>query len=208
PGGGADRALRESRGDPLMAVSREQIVQTAEKFVSRGKIEAAIREYRKVLAENPNDANTLNRVGDLYARIQRIDEAVDLFNQIAAQYTKEGFFVKAIAIYKKIIKLNPTHLEVYERLAELYHKQGLVNEARTQYQVLADYYLKHENPTSAIAMYQKMAEVEPENPTYHVKLPELYHQLQLTEKALAEYRIIAELMLGANHAQEAAQVYE
>jgi tetratricopeptide (TPR) repeat protein len=191
-----------------MAVSREQVVQTAEKFVSRGKIEAAIREYRKVLAENPNDANTLNRVGDLYARIQRIDDAVDLFNQIAAQYTKEGFFVKAIAIYKKIIKLNPTHLEVYERLAELYHKQGLVNEARTQYQVLADYYLKHENPTSAIAMYQKMAEVEPENPTYHVKLAELYHQQRLTEKALAEYRTIAELMLGANHAQEAAQVYE
>ena len=34
----------------------------------------------------------------------------------------------------------PTRLEVYEQLAELYHKQGLVNEARTQYQVLADYY--------------------------------------------------------------------
>ncbi len=191
-----------------MAISREQVVQSAEKLVSRGKIEAAIREYRKVLAENPNDANTLNRVGDLYARIQRIDEAVDLFNQIAAQYTKEGFFVKAIAIYKKIIKLNPTHLEVYERLAELYHKQGLINEARTQYQVLADYYSKHENSTSAIAMYQKMAEVEPDNPTYHVKLAELYHQQQLTEKAMGEYRTIAELMLGVGHAQEAAQVYE
>ena len=191
-----------------MALSREQVVQTAEKFVARGKIEAAIREYKKVLAENPNDANTLNRVGDLYARIQRIDEAVDFFNQIAAQYTSEGFFVKAIAIYKKIIKLNPTHLEVYERLAELYHKQGLVNEARTQYQVLADYYMKHENPTSAIAMYQKMAEVEPENPTYHVKLAELYHQQKLTEKAMGEYRVIAELMLEHGHAQEAEKVYE
>ncbi|HTQ81013.1 MAG TPA: tetratricopeptide repeat protein, partial [Thermoanaerobaculia bacterium] len=191
-----------------MAISREQVVQTAEKYVSRGKIEAAIREYKKVLAENPNDANTLNRVGDLYARIQRFDDAVDFFDQIAAQYTAEGFFVKAIAIYKKIIKLNPTHLEVYERLAELYHRQGLVNEARTQYQVLADYYIKHENSTSAIAMYQKMVEVEPDNPTYHVKLAELYHQQQLTEKAMGEYRIIAELMLTHGHPQEAAQVYE
>src|SRR5262249_60594069 len=154
----------------VMAVKREQVVQTAEKYVARGKIEPAIREYRKLLEENPNDINTLNRVGDLYARIQRIDEAVDFFNQIAEQYAGEGFFVKAIAIYKKIIKLNPTHLEVYERLAELYAKQGLVNEARTQYQVLADYYQKHENPTSAIAIYNKMAELEPENPTYHVKL--------------------------------------
>jgi pilus assembly protein FimV len=191
-----------------MAPTREQIVQTAEKFVSRGKIEAAIREYKKVLAENPNDNNTLNRVGDLYARIQRIDEAVDFFTQIAQQYADEGFFVKAIAIYKKIIKLNPTHLEVYEKLAELYHKQGLVNEARTQYHVLADYYLKHENPTSAIAIYLKMTELEPENPTYHVKLAELYQQQKLTEKALNEHRVIAELMLGHGHPQEAVQVYE
>ncbi|HEY8021911.1 MAG TPA: tetratricopeptide repeat protein [Thermoanaerobaculia bacterium] len=191
-----------------MAISREQVVQTAERYVSRGKIEAAIREYKKVLAENPNDTNTLNRVGDLYARIQRIDEAVDFFSKIAEHYAAEGFFVKAIAIYKKIIKLNPTHLEVYEQLAELYHKQGLVNEARTQYLVLADYYQKHENPTSAIAIYNKMAELEPENPTYHVKLAELYLQQKLFEKALTEHRIIAELMLAAGHAPEAAQVYE
>jgi tetratricopeptide (TPR) repeat protein len=191
-----------------MAVKREQVVQTAEKYVARGKIEPAIREYRKLLEENPNDINTLNRVGDLYARIQRIDEAVDFFNQIAEQYAGEGFFVKAIAIYKKIIKLDPTRLDVYENLAELYHRQGLVTEARTQYQVLADYYQKHENATSTIAIYQKMAELEPHNPTYHVKLAELYQQQKLIEKAMGEYRVIAELMIEHGHPQEAAQVYE
>jgi tetratricopeptide (TPR) repeat protein len=191
-----------------MALQREQVVQTAEKYVSRGKIEPAIREYRKLLADNPNDINTLNRIGDLYARIQRIDEAVDFFTLIAEQYTTEGFFVKAIAIYKKIIKLDPTRLEVYEKLAELYHKQGLVNEARTQYQVLADYYQKHDNAPSAIAIYQKMADVEPNNPTYHVKLAEIYQQQQLTEKAVGEYKMIAELMLAHGRSQDAAQVYE
>jgi tetratricopeptide (TPR) repeat protein len=191
-----------------MAITREQVVQAAEKYVARGKIEPAIREYRKLLADNPNDINTLNRIGDLYARIQRIDEAVDFFTQIAEQYTAEGFFVKAIAIYKKIIKLDPTRLEVYEQLAELYHKQGLVNEARTQYQVLADYYVKHQNAASAIAIYQKMVQLEPENPTYHVKLAEIYHQQQLIEKAMGEYRIIAELMIQHGRPQEAAQVYE
>ncbi|HSF41053.1 MAG TPA: tetratricopeptide repeat protein, partial [Thermoanaerobaculia bacterium] len=191
-----------------MAVSREQVVQTAEKYVSRGKIEPAIREYRKLLAENPNDINTLNRVGDLYARIQRIDEAVDFFTQIAEQYSTEGFFVKAIAIYKKIIKLDPTRLEVYEKLAELYHRQGLVTEARTQYQVLADYYTKHENAASAIAIYQKMVDLEPENPSYHVKLAEIYQQQQLLEKAILEYRTIAEMMIAHGRSQEALQVYE
>lgn len=191
-----------------MAIQREQVVQTAEKYVSRGKIEPAIREYRKLLADNPNDINTLNRIGDLYARIQRIDEAVDFFTQIAEQYSTEGFFVKAIAIYKKIIKLDPTRLEVYEKLAELYHKQGLVNEARTQYQVLADYYQKHDNAASAIAIYQKMADLEPNNPSYHVKLAEIYQRQQLIEKAMSEYRVIAEMMLAHDRSTDAAQVYE
>jgi len=191
-----------------MAVQREQVVQTAEKYVSRGKIEPAIREYRKLLTDNPNDINTLNRIGDLYARIQRIDEAVDFFTQIAEQYSTEGFFVKAIAIYKKIIKLDPTRLEVYEKLAELYHRQGLVNEARTQYQVLADYYQKHDNAASAIAIYQKMADLEPNNPSYHVKLAEIYQSQQLIEKAMNEYRVIAEMMIAHGRAQDAAQVYE
>jgi len=98
--------------------------------------------------------------------------------------------------------------EAYEKLAELYHKQGLTNEARTQYQVLADYYQKHDNAPSAIAIYQKMAQVEPNNPTYHVKLAEIFQQQQLVEKALGEYRVIAEMMIAHGRSQDAAQVYE
>jgi tetratricopeptide (TPR) repeat protein len=190
-----------------MAVDREALVRSAEKYVQRGKIDAAIKEYRKVLAEYPSDANTLNRVGDLYARLEKFDEAVRFFTQIAEQYTKDGFFVKAIAIYKKIIKLDPTSLAVYERLAELYWRQGLINEARTQYQVLADYYTRHSNATSAITIYQKMAEVEPENPSYRLKLAELYQSQRLFEKSLREYRALADLLLVAGQVDETVQVY-
>src|SRR4029078_9257890 len=115
-------------------MKREQLVKVAEKFVAKGRIDSAIKEYLKVLKENPNDVNTLNRVGDLYARLSRIDDAVRLFTQIAQQYTEDGFLVKAIAIYKKIIKLDPTRLQVYENLAALYHKQALVHAARAQSQ--------------------------------------------------------------------------
>lgn len=190
-----------------MALNRESIIRAAEKYVSKGRLEAAIKEYRKVLAENPNDAKTLNRVGDLYARIERFSEAVKLFTQIAEQYTRDGFFVKAIAIYKKIIKLDPTSLPFYERLAELYYKQGLLNEARTQYQVLADYYQKHDNAATAITTYQKMSGMEPENPSFHLKLAELHQSQQLTDKALDEYRQLADLLIVNGSVDETTQVY-
>jgi tetratricopeptide (TPR) repeat protein len=190
-----------------MAGQREQVIQTAERFVSRGKIQAAIREYRKVLQNNPRDTNTLNRVGDLYARIDRIDEAVELFTRIAEQYSDEGFLLKAIAIYKKIIKLDPTSLPIYEQLAELYHRQGLVNEARSQYQVLADYYDKHNDAEAALAIFQRMVDLEPANPSHRAKLADLSQRLGRVEDAIGQYKAVAEQMLSEGHLEEASQVY-
>ena len=190
-----------------MALNREAVVAAAEKMVARGKIDGAIKEYRKLVADNPTDATMLNRLGDLYVRISRNEEAVKLFTQIAERYTEDGFFVKAIAIFKKIIKLDPTRLPVYERLAELYHMQGLVSEARTQYQVLVDYYLKHGKVESAESVLNKMTALDSGDPTPHVKLAEIYRDRGEHDKELAEYRALAEMMIRHKRIDEATQVY-
>ena len=187
--------------------ARERVMQTAEKLVARGKISQAIREYRKLLRQNPNDANMLNRVGDLYARQDKVDEAVELFEKIAEGYGRDGFFVKAIAIYKKIIRLDPTQLAVYERLAELYHRQGLISEARSQYLVLVDYYTKHQDMAATIEVHRKMADLEPNDPSPRVKLAELYLSEGLVEETIGEYQRIAELMLDHGRVEEASKVY-
>ena len=190
-----------------MSERREKVMQAAEKLVARGKLSQAIREYRKLLQDNPDDTNTLNRVGDLYARQDKVDEAIELFEQIAASYSRDGFFVKAIAIYKKIIRLDPTQISVYEHLAELYHRQGLLSEARSQYQVLADYYLKHEDMPATIEVHRKMADLEPSNPSPRVKLAELYLAEGLVEETIGEYQRIAEVMLEHGRVDQATKVY-
>ena len=53
--------------------SRDKIIAKAEKLVAKGKTEDAIRSYEKLLDDNPNDVNTLNRIGDLWVRIQLRD---------------------------------------------------------------------------------------------------------------------------------------
>jgi hypothetical protein len=52
-----------------------------------------------------------------------------------------------------------------------------------------------------------MVQLEPENPTHHVKLADIYKQQKLIDKAMGEYKVIAEMMLAKGHADEAAQVY-
>ena len=126
-----------------MAVNREQVLQSAEKLLAKGKLDQALKEYLRVLEDNPKDISTLNKVGDLYVRMNRPGDSIPYFTRIADFYSKDGFFLKAIAIFKKINKIDPAQLEVYDKLADLYHKQGLVQDARSQYQVLADHYQKN-----------------------------------------------------------------
>jgi len=190
-----------------MAVQRDKVITSAEKLVAKGKIEPAIKEYERLLDDNPNDVNTLNRIGDLWVRINRNDEAVKVFSKIAEHYAKDGFFLKAIAIYKKINKLDPSKLEVYAKLADLYAKQGLAMEAKSQYQVLADYYLKHGDPGNALGIYKKISELDPNSINVHVKLADLYSQNNQTAEALKEYDRVGRMLLKRGMLDEAVQVF-
>ncbi|HEX9459187.1 MAG TPA: tetratricopeptide repeat protein [Thermoanaerobaculia bacterium] len=191
-----------------MAIQRDKIIATAEKLVAKGKIEPAIKEYERLLDDNPSDVNTLNRIGDLWVRINRNDEAVKVFSRIADHYSKDGFFLKAIAIYKKINKLDPSKLDIYAKLADLYGKQGLAMEAKSQYQVLADYYLKHGDPGNALAIYRKISELDPNSINVHVKLADLYSQNNQTKEALKEYDRVGRMLLKRGMLDEAVQVFK
>ncbi len=190
-----------------MAVQRDKVIASAEKLVAKGKIEPAIKEYERLLEDNPKDVNTLNRIGDLWVRINRNDEAVKVFAKIADHYGKDGFFLKAIAIYKKINKLDPSKLDIYARLADLYAKQGLAMEAKSQYQVLADYYLKHGEPGNALQIYKKISELDPNSINVHVKLADLHSQVNNTAEALKEYDRVGRMLLKRGMLDEAVQVF-
>ena len=190
-----------------MAVQRDKVIANAEKLVAKGKIEPAIKEYERLLEDSPNDVNTLNRIGDLWVRVNNNDEAVKVFSKIADHYSKDGFFLKAIAIFKKINKLDPSKLEIYAKLADLYAKQGLAMEAKSQYQVLADYYLKHGEPANALAIYRKISELDPQSINVHVKLADLYSQNNQTAEALKEYDRVGRLLLKRGMLDEAVQVF-
>jgi tetratricopeptide (TPR) repeat protein len=191
-----------------MAIQRDKIIASAEKLVAKGKIEPAIKEYERLLDDNPSDVNTLNRIGDLWVRINRNDEAVKVFGRIADHYSRDGFFLKAIAIYKKINKLDPSKLDIYAKLADLYGKQGLAMEAKSQYQVLADYYLKHGDPGNALTIYRKISELDPNSINVHVKLADLYSQNNQTKEALKEYDRIGRMLLKRGMLDEAVQVFK
>jgi tetratricopeptide (TPR) repeat protein len=115
-----------------MAFEKAKVLKAAEKFLSQGKINAAIKEYRQIVDHDANDLTTLNMLGDLYVRANKKEEAISCFERIAQHYSTQEFNLKAIAMYKKIERLRPRDPDIARKLADLYASQGLVVDARAQ----------------------------------------------------------------------------
>ncbi len=166
-----------------MSLNKSKALRTAEKYVLQGKIPAAIDEYRKVVSADPGDLTTINTLGDLYVRAGRIQDAISNFSRIADSYREGGFTLKAIAMLKKISKLDPTNVETAMKLANLYSQQGLLVEARQQYLQVADAYARAGQTRKALEAYQKIADLDPSNTSVRMKLGEIYSREAMTEQA-------------------------
>lgn len=163
--------------------NKQKVLASAEKAVQQGKLQNAITEYEKVTKEDPKDLTVLNTIGDLYARVGDNHKAAHYFKKVGDHYATDGFTVKAIAMYKKLVKLTPGETEAILKLAELYTQQGLYNDARQQYVQVADQYMKANELDAAARIFQKMLELDPENSTMQSKLADLYVRLGKKDEA-------------------------
>lgn len=170
-----------------MSFNKAKILKSAEKYVQQGKIAAAIDEYRKIVEADPNDLTMINTLGDLCVRAGRTEEAIQNFSRIAESYRENGFTLKAIAMYKKISKLEPSNYETSLKLADLYAKQGLIVDARQQYLTVADAYKRNGQTKRALEVLQKIADLDPENTIVRLKLAESYQTEGLNEEAHDAY---------------------
>ena len=116
-----------------MAFDRVDTLKKAEKLLRQGRLDAAIAEYARVIEEQPRDWNTLNTLGDLYARAGQTDKAAEMYRRIADHLYHEGFYPRAGALYKKILKIKPDEEACQITLGEISSKQGLLAEAKTYF---------------------------------------------------------------------------
>lgn len=121
-----------------MPFDREGTLRKAEKLLRQGKLDQAIAEYRAVIEDQPSDWNAANTLGDLYFRAGQIDKAAAEYNKIAEHLGSEGFFSKAVALYKKILKIKPDEERAMWHIGNLAARQGLLVEARSHFNTLAE----------------------------------------------------------------------
>lgn len=191
-----------------MAVDKNKVTAEATRLVQKGQFDKAIKAYERILAEDPKDVRVLLKVGELQQKKGDNGAAAATFGKVADAYGEQGFFLKAVAVYKQMLKLSPDDARVNERLAALYQQLGILSDAMAQLQLVAAASEKAGDEAKLLEVLRRMVELEPDNVASAVKLGELYAKRNQPKLALEHLRRAAGQLRGLNRADEYLKVAE
>ncbi|MBE0616295.1 MAG: tetratricopeptide repeat protein, partial [Proteobacteria bacterium] len=157
-----------------MAIDRDKIARNALRFIQKGQFQRAIDEYKRVLSVDSRDIRTRLKLIDLYGRAGKTREAIDECLLVAEAYADQGFYLKAIAVYKQALRIDPESGALWRSMGEMYLKQGLVGVALASFKRGVDVLRKQDRPADAEKLLVQMEEVAPENAAIKIHLAELY----------------------------------
>ena len=170
---------------------RESALKTAEKALRQGRIDAAIAEYVRIVEAQPRDWNSANALGDLYVRASQIDKAVAQYTRIADHLAIEGFYPKAAALYKKILKVKPSDEYALLQSGEIAAKQGLLADAKTAFKAVAEARRSRGDKKGAAAINIRIGMLDPEDLEARLTGAKAAAEIGDTLTALAEFREVA-----------------
>jgi len=99
-------------------------------------------------------------------------EAKRIFWRVARRYHQLGFTTKAIAVFKKMLRMDCSDSDSALRLAECYLSQGLRGEAGRHFADVARASEQSGREDQAFAAYQRLAELDPSDAALLMKLGE------------------------------------
>lgn len=187
-------------------VDRLKIIEQAERYVRAGKLREAILEYEKLLDDDPTDVSINNIVGDLYVRLGQTDRAIKAFEKVANEYEKKSLYSQALAILKKICRLNPDKPEYFIKMADLYTRQGFTAEAKQEYLRIAEKYLRAKKIAEAIELYEKIVKLDKDDLDIRMQLAALYKLDGRLERAVNELLEAADLKISLGQVDEAEKL--
>ncbi|MCP5468299.1 MAG: tetratricopeptide repeat protein [Deltaproteobacteria bacterium] len=155
-----------------------------------------IRELMVRSAENPKDMRLKLEIGKLYFKKKDLRNAIAHYREVAENYIEDEFFLKAIAVYKEILKYSPSSVEFNEKLGDLFTKLEMGSDAAQQYQIALYYYRSHKQTEDALRIAKKLCEAEPDRHAHRVRLAELMMNSGDEEAAIQEFEKLAEKLSG------------
>ncbi len=171
----------------LLGINRNKVLEAARKYQSRGQYDKAINQYRKLVEADKRDVRSLLKIGDLYVRKGDRGSAIETYQRVADHYAQQGFFLKAIAVFKQILKLDPSRLDAHVRLGEMYEQLQLISDAMSVYEDVSNAFMRAGDTDEALRMLGKMVDIDPEHIPVRIKYAEALSRAGRTQEAADEF---------------------
>lgn len=102
--------------------------------IFKDQLNKAIKEYLKQIEASPKDKRLHLKLGDLYLKNGEKEKAIDEYLKAGGLHAEEDLNIQAIAIYKKVVSIDPVHIEALHRTGTLYVKEGFLGNAKSCYE--------------------------------------------------------------------------
>ena len=176
-------------------IKKDQLIEEAQKFAQRYQFDKAAKVYEQILALDPSAINQRQKLAELLIKCGRNIDARKELETIGKHFSKSGFYLKAVAVYKQVQKLFPEDISLSLTLAELYGKHGLIANSLTEYKNVYEFHENAGNIPEALAILDRMQNVAPLNIPIKIKFAEACLKQEKKEDSYAVFSKTASLLL-------------
>jgi hypothetical protein len=88
-------------------------------LLAKGRYKEAAEGFKRLLKRDSDNVGLRIKLGDALVATDSKDEAIRCYEKAAELYAEKGFLLKAVALQKKILKLDPTREESLKQIAQM-----------------------------------------------------------------------------------------
>lgn len=174
-----------------MAFNPKRALERAEKHAAKGQHDKAAREYQAVVDANPKDVRAWLMLADCLVRCGQRDKAIDRYLRVAQFYADAKQPSKALAVYRQILNIDPSRLDIHTKVGKINQEMGRIADAVACYEAVAQAKLKAGHIQEALKVYELVAETDSRSLSKRLRLAELYSREKMLSQAVENFRIAA-----------------
>ena len=185
----------------------EKLKKKAAEFEQKKQFDRALEVYLQIIGQTEGqedrDVTVYNRVGDLYLRLNKTDQAVNYYEQAVDLYTEGGYLNNAIALCNKILRHAPSRHQIYYKLGKISAKKGFNSDAKKNFLEYADRMHRAGRDTDAFKALQEFADLCPGQDDIRLMLADQLARAGKATEAIEQLQILHESLDAEGRTSEA-----
>ena len=190
-----------------MSANIEKLKKKAAEFEQKKQFDRALEVYLQIIGhsegQEDRDVTVYNRVGDLYLRLNKADQAVNYYEQAVDLYTEGGYLNNAIALCNKILRHAPARHQIYYKLGKISAKKGFNSDAKKNFLEYADRMHRAGKDTDAFKALQEFADLCPGQDDIRLMLADQLARAGQKQEAIEQLQILHESLDAEGRTPEA-----